>query len=119
MRKEGVEPSSCEAHDSEPCVFTISPLALVGQVGLEPTETVKASRVTACRNCRYAITPGTPGRTRTDDLCLEGRYVASTLLGLAGTTGFEPATFRLKGGCATVAPHPVVARQGIEPCSRV
>ncbi len=36
VRKEGVEPSSPRAHGSEPCVFTVSPLALVGQAGLEP-----------------------------------------------------------------------------------
>ena len=37
MRKEGVEPSRPKwAHGSEPCAYTVSPLALVRWAGLEP-----------------------------------------------------------------------------------
>ncbi len=48
-----------------------------------------------------ATLTGTPDRTRTDELYLEGRYVPSTSLGLVRVTGIEPATVGLKGRCST------------------
>ena len=68
VRKEGVEPSNPErAHGSEPCVFTISPLALVCWVGLEPT------------------------RPRLGTAGLQPAAIAAMRPTLETPTGFEPA----------------------------